>query len=153
MSKAIELLDALTMKQLESLTKHKKDYDTLIKRKKALEKELGSVLRGIMSVQKLVEASPADPKMKKKVFKKKVIKKRVPTALAKTKTKHFQPTLEFAISKILRTSRKTMTVKQIEEALMASGYKSTSANFPNTLRVKLYTSDAFKKVGKGKFKI
>lgn len=62
-----------------------------------------------------------------------------------------QPSLREMIARILEKAGKPMSVAQIYEASLQSGYVWRSQQPLNALNVKMYTDPAFKKVSPGRF--
>jgi hypothetical protein len=62
-----------------------------------------------------------------------------------------QPSLREMISKILQKAGKPISVSDIYEASISSGYQWRSKEPVNALNVKMYTDKTFKKVAPGKF--
>lgn len=62
-----------------------------------------------------------------------------------------QPSLREMITGILAASDKPMSVADIYDASVATGYQWRSKEPLNALNVKMYTDDAFKKVAPGRF--
>ncbi len=65
--------------------------------------------------------------------------------------KNAQPTLRKMISGVLKKSGKPMSVAEIYEASLETGYIWRSKRPIRSLTVKMYTDDSFKKVGPGRF--
>jgi len=62
-----------------------------------------------------------------------------------------QPSLREMISAILQKAGKPVSVSEIYEASIRSGYQWRSKEPINALNVKMYTDNTFKKVAPGKF--
>ncbi len=62
-----------------------------------------------------------------------------------------QPSLREMISKILHKANGPMTVSEIYEESLSSGYQWRSKEPMNALNVKMYTDRTFKKAAPGKF--
>jgi hypothetical protein len=62
-----------------------------------------------------------------------------------------QPSLRELVGTILRKAKKPMSVQDIYEATLVSGYHWRSQEPINALNVKMYTDDTFKKIAPGRF--
>jgi hypothetical protein len=62
-----------------------------------------------------------------------------------------QPSLRELVGTILKKAKKPMSVQDIYEATLVSGYHWRSQEPINALNVKMYTDSTFKKVSPGRF--
>ena len=108
-----------TVAQLERILARKKaSLDKLLRQRSQLQKKLAQVERKIVEIGGMVEEGRAARRVRKRP-------KNVKTLLA-------------SVIDVLGPHKKGLTLRELAEKLLASGYKTSSANFQNTLYQCLY---------------
>jgi predicted RNase H-like nuclease (RuvC/YqgF family) len=129
-------IDALSVNDLESLLKERKNRLTELQKKQVtLKKELEGVNKEISTLKGKKAARSTSKRVKKR------------------RPKNAQ-SLRAMIADLLSGNKKGLTVDEIHEAVLAGGYKSNSKNFKNVVYQTLYHRDDFASDGdSGKWKL
>jgi hypothetical protein len=150
--KVAGLLKGLSTKELQELIGTNNELDILQGKKKALEKQLASVIKQINSLESSVIKIG---KKKQAVRVRKEGKKVARQSVRKTGRKRIvQPSVSSLIVEILKANKQPMKINDIHDALLREKkYKTQAKNFKANVRILLYKNDKglFKKVGPGKF--
>ena len=150
--KVAGLLKGLSTKELQNLVAVKKKLDILQGKKKAIEKELGSVKKQINSLEiSMIKIGKKKPAVRRK----KVGKKAARKPASKTRRKRVvQPSLSSLIVEILKEKKRPMKVNDIHDTLLKEKkYKTVAKNFKSNVRILLYKNEKrlFRKAGPGEF--
>ena len=150
--KVAGLLKGLSTKELQNLVAVKKKLDILQGKKKAIEKELGSVKKQINSLEiSMIKIGKKKPAVRRK----KVGKKAARKPARKTRRKRVvQPSLSSLIVEILKEKKRPMKVNDIHDTLLKENkYKTVAKNFKSNVRILLYKNEKrlFRKAGPGEF--
>jgi len=134
------LFESASVQELKSLIVARENYDRLLKKKIALEKDLAIINREINNL--LVPLG-------------KSTRTRAPAAGKSTPRKRIaQPSIQSLIIDTLREKHRPLSVNEIADALLQEKkYRTKSGNFKNQLRVLLYRNQKglFRKTDAGTF--
>jgi len=147
-SHLLKMLKSTSLCDLKSMIIAKEKLEKLLEKKSSLEKDLSSVDQQIASIEQSLGASTSKTRAAKKTS---ATTTKKPAA---RRRKTSQPSIQSLIIQVLQEKKGPVSVNEIADSLLNDkGYKTSSANFKNQLRVLLYRNDKrlFKKVGSGQF--
>jgi Skp family chaperone for outer membrane proteins len=125
------------------ISRREKSLTKLLKRQKDLEKELQAVTSEIEAIQGKGAGGAAVSKPGSKATKKKA------TSSRRRRPRNKQP-LADVLGEVMQGKEK-LSVGDAMEAVLASGYKSSSDQFRNIVNQTLNKDTRFKKVGRGEY--
>lgn len=130
-----EELDTLSLAQLEALIRNRKArLEGLVRRRESLVKQIATIdeqiateqgaggMRGRGGAGRITSTG------------------RIRGDAVATRVQNAKPLKEFVVD-VLKASKKGLTLQEIQEAVLKSGYKTNSANFKNTLYQCMYHNE------------